>query len=184
MKHIGTKRIETDRLILRKIALKDAKSLCAILNDKSVLEYLSGIPANYTYKMAVDYIGGKLVERYKDKKFYDWGIIEKATNNFVGRICVYKQDEARRMADLVWFISPDVRGRGYTTEATKAVIDALQDVGFERIEAFADVDNIASQKVMQKAGMQYEGTLKKYDCRRDRSLYDAKMYAITERTKK
>ena len=181
MQHIGTKRIETERLILRKIVLKDAQSLCQLLNDKAVQDYLAGIPANYTYKMAVDYINGNLAESYKRKKFYDWGIIEKSTNRFVGRICLYKQYEYRKMADLVWYILPDVRGKGYTSEAAKAVVRILQDVGFERIEAFANVENVASQKVMEKIGMKYEGTLKKYDCRRDGSLYDAAMYAITEK---
>lgn len=181
MKNVGTKRIETDRLILRKIVLKDAQSLCELLNDKAVQDYLAGIPANYTCKMAVDYINGKLAQSYQSKKFYDWGIIEKATNKLVGRICVYRQDEDRRMADLVWYISPNVRGKGYTTEAAIAVIKTLQEVGFERIEAFANVENTASLRVMEKIGMEYEGTLKKYDCRRDGSLYDAKMYAITEK---
>ncbi len=180
MKHLGTKRIETERLILRKVALKDAQPLCDLLNDKDVQDYLAGIPANYTCKMAVDYITGKLAESYKSKKFYDWGIIEKATNKLVGRICVYRQDDDRRMADLVWYMSSDVRGKGFATEAAKAVVKTLQEVGFERIEAFANVENIASQRVMEKIGMEYEGTLKKYDCRRDGSLYDAKMYAITK----
>lgn len=180
MKNVGTKRIETDRLILRKVVLKDEQSLCELLNDKAVQEYLAGIPANYTNKMAVDYITNTLAEKYKDKKFYDWAIVEKATNNLVGRICVYRQDEERRMADLVWYVCPSIRGKGYATEAAKAVVKTLQEVGFERIEAFANVENIASQKVMEKIGMKYEGTLRKYDYRRDGSLYDAKMYAITE----
>ena len=42
----------------------------------------------------------------------------------------------------------------------------------------ADVENIASARVMEKIGMQYEGILRKYDCARDDSLYDAKMYSI------
>lgn len=64
------------------------------------------------------------------------------------------------------------------TEAGKAVVKFLQDIGFERIEAFADASNVASMRVMEKLGIQYEGTLRKYDCRRDDSLYDVKMYSI------
>ena len=82
------------------------------------------------------------------------------------------------MANLVWYIIPTVRGKGYMTEAGKAVVKFLHNTGFDRIEAFADVENIASIKVMEKIGMQYEGTLRKYDCRRDDTLYDAKMYSI------
>jgi len=178
MKHLGTQTIETDRLILRKVEISDAKNLAILLNDEKVQDFLAGIPANYTEEMAVDYISNVMNKDYLKNDFYDWGIIDKETNNLVGRICVYKYDDYRRMADLVWYIMPTVRGRGYMTEAGKAVVKFLQDIGFERIEAFANVENIASIKVMEKLGMEYEGTLRKYDCRRDDSLYDAKMYSI------
>ena len=163
---------------LRKLELKDAQELCELLNDEKVQEFLAGIPENYTIDMAIDYISNKMSKNYNKKDFYDWGIEDKQTQKLIGRICVYKFDDYRRMADLVWYIMPTARGRGFMTEAGKAVVEFLQIVGFERIEAFANVENLASIKVMEKIGMQYEGTLRKYDCRRDDSLYDAKMYAI------
>ena len=178
MEHLGTQKIVTERLILRKIELEDAEELCNLLNDEKVQEFLAGIPENYTIKMALDYISDTLSKSYLKKDFYDWGIEDKQTHKLIGRICVYKFDDYRRMADLVWYIIPAVRGRGFITEAGKAVVEFLQNLGFERIEAFANVENIASIKVMEKIGMQYEGTLRKYDCRRDGSLYDAKLYCI------
>ena len=178
MKHLGTKTIKTDRLILRKIELKDAQEFTALLNDEMVQKYLSGIPSGYTEEMAVDYIGGKLASKYQKPDFYDWGIEEKETHNFIGRITVYRSNDDYRMADLIWYIMPTVRGKGYIVEAGKAVVEFLQNIGYERIEAFADAENSASLKVMEKLGMQYEGTLRKYDCRRDDSLYDVKMYSI------
>lgn len=178
MEHLGTQTIETERLILRKIQLNDAKDLSELLNDEAIQEFLAGIPENYTIEMAKDYIGNKLSKDYLNKNFYDWGIEDKKTHKLIGRICVYKFDDDRRLANLVWYISPIARGKGLITESAKAVVTFLQNTGFERIEAFANVDNIASIKVMEKIGMQYEGTLRKYDCRRDDSLYDAKMYSI------
>lgn len=178
MEHLGTQTIETERLILRKVELKDAEDLCALLNDEKVQEFLAGIPENYTVEMATEYINNQMSKNYLQKDFYDWGIEDKKTHKFIGRICVYKFDDYRRMANLVWYIIPTVRGKGYMTEAGKAVVKFLQNTGFDRIEAFADVQNIASIKVMEKIGMQYEGILRKYDCRRDDTLYDAKMYSI------
>ena len=181
MNHIGTEKIKTSRLVLRKIELNDAQQFCELLNDEKVQEYLAGIPENYSYQMAVDYIGGKLSKKYNDQNFYDWGIEENSTHKLIGRITVYKQDEERRMADLIWYLSPHTRGKGYMTEAAEALIKKLQDVGFEKIEAFANIKNKASLCVMKKIGMQYEGTLKKYDLRRDNTLYDAEMWAITKK---
>lgn len=178
IRHTGTIEIETDRLLLRPILLSDAQSLYEIVSDKDVLNYLAGLPEYTGVEMAVDYISGKLEKKYKNKDFYDWAVVLKSENKMIGRISVYKQDDYRRMADLVWQLNANYRNKGYISEGVKAVINHLFDIGFKRIEAFADVVNKASTKVMAKVGMQYEGTLRKYDCRRDDSLYDAEMWSI------
>lgn len=178
IRHTGTIEIETDRLLLRPILLLDAQSLYEIVSDKDVLNYLAGLPEYTGVEMAVDYISGKLEKKYKNKDFYDWAVVLKSENKMIGRISVYKQDDYRRMADLVWQLNANYRNKGYISEGVKAVINHLFEIGFERIEAFADVENKASTKVMVKVGMQYEGTLRKYDCRRDDSLYDAEMWSI------
>ncbi|MBO5394672.1 MAG: GNAT family N-acetyltransferase [Clostridia bacterium] len=180
MNHTGTIVIETQRLILRPLVLKDAQDLYELLIDEQIMEFLAGIPEYTGVDMAVSYINNTLSKKYNSPDFYDWAIEEKESGKMIGRISLHKQDDYRRMADLVWFVSPTVRGKGYATEGARAAIKHLQKVGFERIEAFADVENKPSQRVMEKLGMKYEGTLKKYDCRRDESLYDANMYAITE----
>lgn len=178
MEHLGTQKIETNRLILRKIEIKDSQDLCELLNDEKVQKFLAGIPENYTLKMTENYICNILSNSYMKKDYYDWGIEDIKTHKLIGRISVYKLDDYRRMANLVWYIIPNVRCNGFMTEAGTSVVKFLQNIGFERIEAFANVENVASIKVMEKIGMQYEGILRKYDCRRDGSLYDAKMYSI------
>ncbi len=178
MEHLGTQKIETNRLILRKIEIKDSQDLCELLKDEKVQKFLAGIPENYTLKMAENYICNILSNSYMKKDYYDWGIEDIKTHKLIGRISVYKLDDYRRMANLVWYIIPNVRCNGFMIEAGTSVVKFLQNIGFERIEAFANVENVASIKVMEKIGMQYEGILRKYDCRRDGSLYDAKMYSI------
>ena len=178
IRHTGTTEIETDRLLLRPILLSDAQSLYELVSDKDILNYLAGIPKYTGVEMAVDYISGKLEKKYNNKDFYDWAVVLKSENKMIGRISVYKQDDYRRMADLVWQLNANYRNKGYISEGVKAVINHLFEIGFERIEAFADIENKASTKVMAKVGMQYEGTLRKYDCRRDDSLYDAEMWSI------
>lgn len=178
MEHIGTQTIETERLILRKVKLSDAQDFYELMNDEQIQKYLSGIPTNYIFNMAVDYIGNKMANNYTKSDCYDWGIEDKATHKLIGRITVYKLDHYRRMADLIWYINSNYRNKGYMPEAGKAVVKFLQTIGFERIEAFADLENIASIKVMEKIGMSFEGVLRKYNCRRDDSLYDVKMYSI------
>ena len=179
MQHKGTQIIETSRLILRKVELIDAENLTKLLNDKEVQEFLAGIPANYTVQMAVDYILNKLQKKYNDESYYDWAVVEKERNKLIGRIGLFKQDDYRMMVDLVWYIHKDYRGKGYITEAVKEIIKFLQSVGYKRIEAFADIKNKASQRIMEKCGFTFEGTLKKYDLDRKGNLYDVNMFSIT-----
>lgn len=178
MKHKGTVTIETDRLILRKVQINDAEQLTELLNDKDVQEFLAGIPANYTVEMAVDYITNKLQKKYSEEDYYDWAIVEKETNKLIGRIDLFKQDDYRMMVDMIWYIHKNSRGKGYMPEAVKEVVAFLQSVGYKRIEAFADVRNKASQRVMEKCGFSFEGTLRKYDLTREGDLYDANMFSI------
>ena len=180
IRHTGTIKIETERLLLRPILLSDAQNLYELVSDKEVLKYLAGLPEYTGVEMAIDYISGKLEKKYQSKDFYDWAVVLKSENKMIGRISVYRQDDYRRMADLVWYLNAKYRGNGYISEGVKAVINHLFIIGFERIEAFADVENKASTKVMAKVGMQYEGTLRKYDCRRNDSLYDAEMWSIVK----
>ena len=178
MEHKGTVTIETDRLILRKVELCDVKNLTELLKDKDVQDFLAGIPENYTEEMAVSYISNKLEKSYNKEDYYDWAVVEKETNKLIGRIGLFKQDDERMMADLVWYINKESRGKGYIPEAVKEIIKLLQSVGYKRIEAFANVKNKASQRVMEKCGFSFEGTLKKYDLDREGNLYDANMFSI------
>lgn len=72
MEHIGTQTIQTERLVLRKIKLSDAQDFYELVNDEQIQKYLSGIPVNYTFNMAVDYIGNKMLDNYTKSDCYDW----------------------------------------------------------------------------------------------------------------
>ena len=88
MEHTGTIRIETERLILRKIEIQDVKDFYELLTDKDVVAQLE-FPEYTSIDMATSYINGKLKNKYEREDYYDWGIIEKASGRLVGRICVY-----------------------------------------------------------------------------------------------
>ena len=74
-------------------------------------------------------------------------------------------------------------GKGYMTEVLCAVIDwAFTQPDIFRVQAFCDVDNLGSARVMEKAGMQREGTLRRYVLHPNLSdePRDAYMYAIVK----
>ena len=180
MQHKGTQVFKTERLILRKVELEDAENLTTLLNDKDVQEFLAGIPENYTVEMAVDYITNKLQKKYNEEDYYDWAVVEKESNKLIGRISIFKQDDYRMMVDLVWYIHKDYRGKGYITEAVKEIVKFLQRVGYKRIEAFADIKNTASKRVMEKCQMEFEGTLRGYIKLKD-GYHDMYMFSIIKK---
>ena len=65
-------------------------------------------------------------------------------------------------------------------EAAKAVLEHLFSEGFKRIEAWHNVANPKSGRVMQKIGMTHEGTLKSYDMDNQGVLRDMELYAIVK----
>lgn len=173
----GTVKIETERLILRKLMACDSHSIYTLCTDKDILKYLAGIPEYTGIEMAENYIKFT-IPKYENKDYFDWAICLKENNTMIGRISSFKFDEDKRMVDLAWQLIKEHRGKGYMTEAVKAIVEYFSKIGCERIEAFADKDNIASNKVIKKAGFEFEGILRKYDLNRDGKLYDANMYSI------
>jgi RimJ/RimL family protein N-acetyltransferase len=69
----------------------------------------------------------------------------------------------RFRADFGYAIAKPYWGNGYTTEAAKIIIQwALKQESIYRVWAICDVENLASARVMEKAGMQKEGILRRF----------------------
>lgn len=65
-------------------------------------------------------------------------------------------------AEIGYILHPSIWGKGYATEIARALIGhAVRDLGFHRVYARADVRNTASWRVMEKAGMQRDGILRR-----------------------
>ena len=73
-----------------------------------------------------------------------------------------------------YWISIPYRNNGYASEAVKTVIEyGFSKLGLKRIQAVHGVNNPASGRVLEKAGMKYEGTLRLYN-----GVSDEKMYSV------
>lgn len=181
LNHRGTIELKTERLILRKVKLDDTKDIYnKLATDEKIIDILSwndNPSIEFTKKMVEN-----ILEEYTTKKaIYKWIIEEKNTNQIVGMILMDTFNEERVVAEIDYCIASNFRGNGYATEALKKVIEYLIfEVGFFRIEAVHNMNNEASGKVMQKAGMKYEGTLRgrAISLNEDGNPDDLKMYAI------
>ena len=178
MKHCGTQRIETDRLILRKYVNEDAVALFKNwASDKEVTKYLTW-PTHSSQEISQGIIED-WVNQYSNESYYHWAIVLKDNGNEpIGDIAVVGMKENISMVHIGYCIGRTWWNKGVTSEALKAVMDLLFDVvDVNRIESRHDPRNPNSGKVMNKCRMKYEGTLRSSDWN-NQGICDACYYAL------
>ena len=102
-----------------------------------------------------------------------------AGSHFAGTIGLHSLQLGDHMAEVGYWIAKDFRGQGICTIALKMLADFSLDVmGFRRLEALADFDNAASQKVMESAGFHRDALLKNRATKRDGRQIDMALYSM------
>ena len=150
MNHCGTRRLETERLVLRRFVTEDAE---AVLKDWTAT--------------------------YASQNYYQWAIVLKENGECpIGSISAVGLNDDLSIVHIGYCLGRPWWHRGIMSEALKAVIDFFfYEVGANRIESRHDPRNPHSGMVMQKCGMKYEGTLRCSD-RNNQGICDACWYAI------
>ena len=176
MEHLGTKTIETERLILRRFAIEDAPAMFANwASDPEVTKYLTWQPhknPEVTRMLITEWVAS-----YKREDYYQWAIELKGFG-IIGSIGVVDVSESKQEAELGYCIGKAHWGKGIMPEAVKAVINFLFDeIHFRRITAKHDIENPNSGRVMAKAGMTCDGVLRGGGCN-NRGIVDIVCYSI------
>jgi len=179
MTHLGTMRLDTERLVLRRFTESDAPAMFASwCSDPAVATYMTW-QLHGDVSATQEYLEG-ILRDYGRENYYHWAIEIKSTGQVVGSLGVGRHNDATRSATMGYSLGSAWWNQGYMTEALRAVIQFLfEEVGMNRVESFHDARNPGSGRVMQKAGMAYEGTLRQADTN-NQGLYDMVYYAILE----
>ncbi|MGF1484020.1 MAG: GNAT family N-acetyltransferase [Opitutales bacterium] len=168
--------LKTSRLTLRRFTLDDAPTIARLCHDTRIADTTLRIPHPYEPAMAVTWISG-LLEDYRENPLASLAITLRATAELIGSIGTSLDLEHRR-AELGYWIAPDHWNRGYATEALRALIDhGFNTTEILRFSAYHFANNPASGRVLQKAGMSLEGTLRQYIRKNGRQL-DCHVYAM------
>lgn len=181
MNHKGTVELETERLVLRKFKLEDAKEMFNNwASDEEVTKHLTW-EAHKNIKIT-KLVLSEWVESYSNLDFYQWGIVIKDTNELIGSIGVVGHKENRLICEIGYCIGKPYWGKGYVAEAFKRIIDFLfNEVNCNRIEAVHDIDNPNSGKVMQKCNLTFEGILRQRGLNKNSELIDLSMYSLLKK---
>lgn len=149
----------TERLELRLPVMEDAETIFRkYAQDEETTRYLIWRP-HENVQTSRDFIS-RCIRCWQDGSSYPWCIIQKSDNELAGMLEYHPGVWA---VELGYVIAPDYRGKGYATELTKAIVQwALAQKSIFRVWATCDTENHASARVLEKAGMQREGILRRY----------------------
>jgi ribosomal-protein-alanine N-acetyltransferase len=168
--------LETDRLILRKLTLGDAEAVFAYASDPEVTRYV----AWDTHRSLEDSKAflKHTIRKNKRGDEPDWGIVYKGDQRFVGTCGFAGWEAGHARAEIGYVIRREYWGQGLMPEAVRAVVSfGFENMDLNRLEARSIAENAASTRVMEKAGMLYEGTLRQREFIKG-AYRDIKLYAI------
>lgn len=158
MNHLGSRELETERLLLCPQTVDEQKYLWSVLMTPEVYKYYLTVPVFLRDKLKdwskqeKHYIDG--VNKANNNDVYKWSVFLKDNNKCIGLItCQEKEDCDDSIRDVGWYIDPKYQGNGYATEAAIRMIDYMfRDVGIDKILTGAAVVNPSSWKIMEKLG--------------------------------
>ena len=168
--------LHTDRLILRAFQKDDAPAVEKYVSKKAIAATTLNIPHPYTREMAEEWIGTHK-DAFEKGQAVRFAITLGDSGRLIGAIGL-EITPAHERAEIGYWIGEPHWGKGYCTEAMIAVLQhGFDSLGLERIFATHFLKNSASGRVMQKAGMKYEGRLRRH-IKKWGEFVDLEMYSI------
>jgi [ribosomal protein S5]-alanine N-acetyltransferase len=153
--------LTNSRIKLREILETDIPQIAKLCNDETIHQWVLNIPYPYTEEDAKYFYTEKYLKFKQDKSVESYAIQLNDHHELIGLISLHINKEKPYIGMIGYWIGAEYRNKGYMTEATNEIIRiGFQEYKLKRIYATHKVGNEASVKVMLKAGMEYEGTLR------------------------
>lgn len=150
-------RLESERLILRRLAEADLAPFLAYLNDPEVARYQSW--ESYTEEQARG-----VIEKQRDAepgrpgRWFTFAAESKEVHSLIGHVALSVKEEDPRQAEIGFTFSRRYQGQGLAREAAECVLDyAFTVLGLHRVVAVTDCENERSVALLHRLGMRREG---------------------------
>jgi RimJ/RimL family protein N-acetyltransferase len=152
---------ETDRLILRRFRHDDFDALYELHSDPEAMRFLGGAWTPEKTRETLE----RIIANYA-RTDLDWHAVERRSDGAVMGVCWLGRLGVRwevnlgpGLVELGYRYAKRFWGQGYATEAGAAMLRrGFEELKLPRIVAIVDVLNVASERVIQKLGMQYRKT--------------------------
>jgi [ribosomal protein S5]-alanine N-acetyltransferase len=163
---------------LRKPELKDTQAVFDGCQDPLIPRF-TAISANYSMAHALDYVqrvDASLRTQRELPLVIEYGNGED--RKFAGTISFHSISVKNSVGEIGYWMSESMRGKSIATTAVRMLTDyGFATIGFKRVEAMVDIENIASTKLLASAGYQREGLLRKKISRDDGRQVDMYLFA-------
>jgi len=147
----------TARLRCRRPTPGDAAAYRALLLDPAVQRWLRPPPLRPMRPEQAEEILARDVRHWAEHGYGPWLLRDRTTDALVGRAGLSWTTATGEFAvELAWALRPDRWGTGLATEAAQAAVARARALGIDEVVAFTLPANVASRRVMEKAGLRYE----------------------------
>ena len=148
--------LRTERLVLRGMKVGDSFDMFEYARREDVTEFLRWSPhPDLAYTR--EYLQF-VATHYEIGDFFDWAVVLKDEDKMIGTCGFTKFDYTHDLGEIGYVINPEYRGREIALEAVREVMRfGFEVLKLNRIEAKFMEKNSASLRVMEKAGMTFEG---------------------------
>lgn len=170
-------------ITLRKPHLDDTQAVFDGCQDPLIPRF-TAVSSNYSMAHALDYVQrtDASVRTQRELPF----VIEYGNGDdraFAGAISFHSISEKNSVGEIGYWTTASMRGKGITTIAAQMLTDfGFASIGFKRIEALVDIENVASTALLETAGYQREGLLKNKVTRDDGRQVDMYIFAAVPET--
>ncbi|MBQ7849362.1 MAG: GNAT family N-acetyltransferase [Clostridia bacterium] len=168
--------VETSRLTLRRMSLRDAHDLYDYSQDPEVARHVlwSAHRSVWETKAYIRYV----IQQYRLGEPSSWCIVERETRRVIGTIGFMSYSADNATVEVGYSLARSHWNRGIMTEALNAVLrECFETLKLHRVEAQHFSLNPSSGRVMEKCGMTHEGTLRRRICNKG-EFQDVEMWAI------
>jgi RimJ/RimL family protein N-acetyltransferase len=147
-------------VVLREWTDADVAAIASACSDDEIARWLDQVPQPYGERDAREYLASTR-RGWREATISSFAIADASTQEPLGSVSVHWLDHDQGIGEVGYWVKREARGRGVATRAVRLVSRwALEACGLQRLQLRADVRNLASQRVAEKAGFVREGVLR------------------------
>ena len=147
-----------EAVVLRPWREEDMTAVTAAFQDPLIPRFIRTVPTPYRESDAGEWFAG-----LETAESINLAITEAEGGGVLGGVSLLRFDRENKRAEVGLWVAADARGRGVATRAVRLLSRwGLEALDLERIEFLAEEENVASQRVAERAGFTREGVLRAY----------------------